>query len=408
MTKRILVVTTGFPANPDCYRGIFVFRAIKYLLQDTDYDLTVLVPQSDEPRDITPPNWRYSQRLKIVRYPYFKPKKWQLLTKGSIVGNVGKQKWLFLQTPFLLCAMAWNVWKWMRRCDLIHCQWTVSAWFPVLFKAFHGKPVVLNVHGSDLAIVDQGLMRKWNDWVFKRLNTFIVLTGAQEKMVLGRTGKIVIIPPGADQEIFYPLKEEEKIRLRAKLRMKTHVIYLIYVGMLIPVKGLDLLVDATAVLRQQKENLPEFKVIIIGGGIEKDNLLKRVKRLNCMDFVEFMGEKPTEEIPKWNQACDIAISTSHSEGLSTTLTEAAMCGLPIVATKAGQTDMIVEHGKSGFIIEKRNGGLFAKYCKTLISQKKLRKEMGEKAIQYMNRMNMTSQACAKGYADIYRSLINEP
>lgn len=399
---RVLIVTTGFPSGPDDYRGIFVYRTLRYQLQQTENEYLVLTPESSEARDLDfPPGC--GSRLKIDRFAYLRPKSWQTLTKGSIVsgmrgGKLGK----LLQVPFLLFGFLKNVFRLSRKFDVIHCQWSASALFPVMLKFWHKIPVVVTVQGSDLALMDRGIGRWMNNLVFRGVDGVIVMTQTQRELLNGRAKRDWMIPNGVDTGVFFPLEKTEARELKESLGLDSGRVTLLFVGMLIWVKGLDLLIDAMEELAKSGQD--NFQLVLVGDGELRQELEERVLRYGLEERVVFAGKVDPSQIPRWTRCADIAVSSSHSEGLATTLCEAAACALPIVATLAGDTDRIVDDGKTGYILRQRDAGRFAKCCGELIADESKRYEMGRESLALLRERRITSEACAEGYERVYREV----
>lgn len=89
-----------------------------------------------------------------------------------------------------------------------------------------------------------------------------------------------------------------------------------------------------------------FKLIVIGDGIEKENLLKESKGLD----IEFKGYVEHSKLPVELQKADVYISTALVEGMSNSTLEAMACGLPVITTDVGGTKELVK--KNGFVIKK--------------------------------------------------------
>lgn len=103
---------------------------------------------------------------------------------------------------------------------------------------------------------------------------------------------------------------------------------------LVPKNGIDILIKATAKL---KEVSPEmcFDVQILGAGPEEENLKKLAKELKVDDVVQFFGHIEPDKIPEYLARADIFVRPSRSEGLGSSFLEAMAVGLPVIGTKVG-------------------------------------------------------------------------
>lgn len=120
------------------------------------------------------------------------------------------------------------------------------------------------------------------------------------------------------------------------------------VGRLVPVKRFHLLVDALAELRRQH---PGLRGVIVGEGYERPRLEEHLRRRGADGFVSLLGRVDAEELVALYRKAWVVASTSAREGWGMTLTEAAACGTPAVASRiAGHLDT-VEHGSTGYLAE---------------------------------------------------------
>lgn len=166
----------------------------------------------------------------------------------------------------------------------------------------------------------------------------------------------------------------EPTKNRAKIFSNDHEIILGTVGTLIPLKGMQYLIDAMPLILTE---FPEAKLVIIGDGPYKKNLEKQVKRMKLKKDVEFHGFKA--EIEKELVKMDLYIQPSISESFGLAIVQAMSVGLPIIATKTGGIPELVTEGKSGYLVEAANAKELANAIIYLLRDKKQARRMGEMA-----------------------------
>jgi glycosyltransferase involved in cell wall biosynthesis len=147
--------------------------------------------------------------------------------------------------------------------------------------------------------------------------------------------RITVVPPGIDPS-FSP----------GGTRSKTPLV--VAVGRLVPVKRFPVLIDALAAVRQRQ---PELRAVIVGEGYEREALQAQVRELDAEHWISLPGRvEPQALIDLYRQAWLVASASAH-EGWGMTITEAAACGTPSVATRiAGHTDAVV-HERSGLLVD---------------------------------------------------------
>lgn len=121
---------------------------------------------------------------------------------------------------------------------------------------------------------------------------------------------------------------------------------LLNVGRLSPEKGQDLLLRAMAPLAQRH---PGLNLKFAGTGPEEERLRSLAQSLGIGDRVHFLGY--ILDMPSLYAGVDLLVQSSLTEGLPNVIVEAAYLRVPTLATRVGGTDEVVEHGKSGWLIE---------------------------------------------------------
>jgi len=153
----------------------------------------------------------------------------------------------------------------------------------------------------------------------------------------------VVIHNGLDTNIY------KKVESRLKQQMGLgDTIVITFVGRLIYAKGVQDLISAFI---QIKGLIPNVKLFIVGDGPYRKDLERLASQSRCTDEVIFLGEKNRDDIISILSDTDIFVNPSYSEGLPTSVMEAASVGVPVIATEVGGTREIVKHGTTGLLVE---------------------------------------------------------
>ena len=174
--------------------------------------------------------------------------------------------------------------------------------------------------------------------LYRRTRVITLSESSKREMVdhLGfRADRVDVVPPGIDPR-FSPGGERSAEPL------------VVAVGRLVPVKHFDVLIRTMAEVRQK---CPEARLVVVGEGFERPALDTLVHQLGAEDWVTFAGRVDDEElIDLYRRAWVVASASSH-EGWGMTITEAAACGTPAVATRiSGHVDAL-EEGVGGLLAD---------------------------------------------------------
>lgn len=131
--------------------------------------------------------------------------------------------------------------------------------------------------------------------------------------------------------------------------VKTNSLLFISCSNLVPVKRVDLIIDALALINEFNINWIHF-----GEGILKESLIENAKKLSTMKNIkfEFKGQTKNEDVLAFyeeNQV-DFLLNVSKSEGIPVSIMEAMSFGIPVIATAVGGTPEIVKHQITGFLL----------------------------------------------------------
>jgi glycosyltransferase involved in cell wall biosynthesis len=193
-----------------------------------------------------------------------------------------------------------------------------------------------------------------------------------------RPNRIDVVPPGVDP-IFTPSNAKAPRPL------------VVAVGRLVPVKRYEHLIRAVAKARTQR---PDIELTIVGEGYERPMLDEVVREVDGAEWVTFAGRVSEADLVDLYRRAWLVASTSAREGWGMSLTEAAACGTPAVATRiAGHQDAVID-GQTGVLVGRDDHDAYADAIGRLIGNDSLRGELGAGAIAHAARF--TWEATATG------------
>ncbi len=142
-------------------------------------------------------------------------------------------------------------------------------------------------------------------------------------------------------------------------------------GRLVPVKDHATLLDALACLAARGVRC---QALIAGDGPLRGELDDKARALGLADRLRWLGHRP--DIERVFAALDVFVLSSSSEGLSNTILEAMASGLPVVATRVGGADELVEDGVSGVLVAPQSATALAQGLERLAADRALRATAG--------------------------------
>lgn len=126
---------------------------------------------------------------------------------------------------------------------------------------------------------------------------------------------------------------------------------MITVANLIPIKGINYLIDAFAKVKQM---YPTATLEVIGNGYLMGDLKKQCEDLGVRESVFFAGTQPYDEVAKRMEQSDLFVLPSFYEAIGCVYLEAMGCGLPTIGTAGMGIDEVIEHKKNGLLVKERN------------------------------------------------------
>ncbi len=222
--------------------------------------------------------------------------------------------------------------------------------------------------------------------------------------------KIVIIPPGVDVSHFYPIPADEArqfIGLQASERI------VLFVGRIEPLKGVDTLIKAMSC--QRSHSLGQVTLAIIGGepDVSPQDMSVEMARLQqlcddlCMDhMVLFLGKRAQDTLPYYYSAADVLVMPSHYESFGMVALEAMACGTPVIASQVGGLAYLIKDGETGYHVPDQDPEALCEKLILLLSNPRLRQEMGARAAQYAR--NYAWENIARQIVEVYSALSPTP
>jgi len=171
---------------------------------------------------------------------------------------------------------------------------------------------------------------------------------------------------------------------------------ILYVGKLMPYKGVDVLLRAISLLPAAQQ----LRAIIVGEGLSK-RYAALASKLGITDRVEFTGPVPYVETPNYYLRSKIVVSPSlWPEPCGRSIIEAMWSGCAVVATKVGGTPESLIDRSHGYLVSPDSPKAIADACQKLLAHDKIRERCGSEASSYA-RIHYSSDTIAREYQRFY-------
>ncbi len=286
--------------------------------------------------------------------------------------------------------------------DIIHSHYWMSgiaaidlsmAWNIPFIQMFHTLGLMKNRIARSPGEMEGDYRIHGEKLVISKTDRIVAATLAEksqlEFLYEAPSSKISIIPPGVDTRHFYPIDKDEAKEV-VGISKDSHLI--LYVGRIEPLKGIDNLIQAIALL--QKQNALQccpHDLVIIGGepdakpevmNAEMARLQDMVEELQIKNFVIFLGKRDQQILPYYYSAAEVVVMPSHYESFGMVALEAMACGKPVVASQVGGLAFLVRDGETGFVVPGNDVEKLAGRLEDLIKNKELRERLGKQSAEH--------------------------
>ncbi|NOZ56835.1 MAG: colanic acid biosynthesis glycosyltransferase WcaL [Calditrichaeota bacterium] len=308
--------------------------------------------------------WAWRKRL--TRSPLKLAKTAWTLARGRQADKRSREDvfWHFVLVPEFANAMA------SQGVEHVHAHFADnSASFGLLCARLLGTSFSVTAHAFDIftnpPLLPEKLARA-------RFVTTCTTRGLEKLRAVasasGVQARLRLVYHGVDLEKFKPTAAEPG-----------GVPILLSVGRLVPKKGFDVLLRATAELVQRGHS---FELRIVGDGPEREKLEALRKELGLERIVRFLGSLSPEEMPEVYRKAHAFVLPSvidargDRDGIPNVAAEAMASGLPVVSTTVSAISDLVRDGVEGFLVPEKDVPALAAALEKLLKEPELRRRMG--------------------------------
>lgn len=302
--------------------------------------------------------------------------------------------------------------------DLIHSHywlsgrlgsWVQDRWNIPHIVMFHTLGIIKNIAG--VADREPDLRIATENKLARTCQRILAPTDREKENLLKychtSAEKIGVVPCGVNLDLFRPM---DKAAARQRLGFDEDESIVLYVGRFDPIKGIDRLLEAMAYLK----HLKRMRLVIIGGDgpdtAEHQNLQQLSGKFGIQKSVRFVGRVEQNKLPPYYSAADALVVPSYYESFGLVGLESLACGTPVVATRVGAMERILEDGKTGHVVADATPRGLANSIEKIISNSAnpLLSAQAIRASVLKYGWSNVASAVVNEYDTVFRNSLSEP
>ncbi|MEM1883199.1 MAG: glycosyltransferase family 4 protein, partial [Candidatus Bathyarchaeia archaeon] len=213
--------------------------------------------------------------------------------------------------------------------------------------------------------------------------------------------KIDVIPNGIDVSKYEVNVEHEEVKKRFRINPDEKII--LFVGRLVPQKGVEYLIMAAPKIFEQH---PDSRIIIVGNGWIKDNLMSLASSTKYSNKITFLGFLDDRDLTELTLCSDVLVVPSIYEPFGIVALEGMAAGVPVVASNVGGLAEIIEHDRTGFLAHKEDPDSIAFGINKILSDPEYAHKLAQNAKRKVYE-TYSWEAVARRTIEVYRKAIGE-
>lgn len=272
----------------------------------------------------------------------------------------------------------------LSRFDIVHFHDWLTAPAGIASKHFLSRPLVATYHSTErgrsqgVSDPDGFTISGLEWWGLYEAERLITVSRSMADRICNEyqvpRGKLRVIPNGVD-----PAQYEMQVNravVRRRFGLSTHDRLVLFVGRLVPAKGVEHLISAAPRISRR---YPNTRVVLVGEGWQRRQLEEHARTTAENWRIIFTGFRPTVEVIELMHAADVLVVPSVYEPFGIVAIEGMACGIPVVASNVDGLSEIVEHMKTGVHIYPRSPDSIEWAVDQIFSNQKLAEEIAYNA-----------------------------
>ncbi|MFC1707542.1 glycosyltransferase [Planctomycetota bacterium] len=353
--------------------------------------------------------------ITVLRYTYFLPRALQHITRGEgTLANLRHSRLARLQLPLLVGSQCLHLPLIVRKykVDLVNSHWIVpqgfnyAVWRPIL-----GIPHVVTCHSAGVFLLQRmPLGRRVARFIVRHTDRFLPVSTDLARCLEELSGSPIphrVVPMGVDTASFRSDIDPRAVRARyapSGERM------LLFVGKLVPKKGIEFLLQAVHRLGSEVD---PWHLVVVGGGPLEAEIRSRIVTSTLSTRVTMTGWLSNDELPAYYAAADavcvpsIVDAHGETEGMPVVVQEALASGCILIATTVGGIPDVVSDGVSGILVPEKDPDALADAIRGALSMDARPRQAMQERAACAARAN-TWEKVAASYSETFDELLDNP
>ena len=383
MTRRVAFIVSKFP----CYDEAFILREMYALSKRMEIFIFSLRKSKekmihDEARELLgqvvyiPYLFSWSTVSANIGAFLFHPVRYVRALLHLIVGNMKSPEFLTKSLAFFPKAVYLAEWAKKKKVDHMHAYWaTYPASVAMVASEISRVPFSFTGHAHDIYVDTTCLGRKMQH------ASFVSTCTRQNKehllKVAGTANGTFSKSINWSERILVNHHGVELDKFVANGRQRSRTFQILSVGTLHDYKGFQYLIPA---LGRLKDKGIDFRSVIVGGGPLESDLRRHIRLLNLEPYVVMTGPLKQNEVLPYYKTSDLFVLMAQPEwhwGIPNVLVESLAAKTPVITTRFGSVEELVQNGETGLIVPPKDPAELANAIERLCQDEELRRRLAE-------------------------------
>lgn len=279
---------------------------------------------------------------------------------------------------------------------------------PLVITEMHQSRQGLEVFNQQFMGAFSRWLHRWSiRWIYGRYDRFVVLTNGDREQ--WNTKNCVVIPnfssisAHSEKKALTELSDNTGFVSKHELGKNEERIFekekkqIILLARLMPQKRIDLMIEVWAKLAK---DFPDWQVKVLGDGMLKEELERKVERLGVKD--SFFMPGGVKDVTSELENSDILCLTSEYEGFGIVLIEAMLKSIPVIAFEYVGVHDIIENGVDGYVVPFGDVDEYAERLRELMTSPELREKFSSRAMESVKKFD--KERVMNMWVELFQSL----